>query len=82
VKPYLYPTLKLFEPKIEVFFILIDFYTRIYCSAYFYTNVSKHKSFYFQLTINHNQFFKLNLLIVIFCYRGYKVRILPVFEQK
>jgi len=34
----------------------IDFYIQSYCSTRFYSNVSKHKSLYFQLTFKHNQF--------------------------
>jgi len=52
-----------FHLKLEVgaFDSRNDFNTQIYCSAYFYMNASKRKSFYLQLTFNHNQFYKINI---------------------
>jgi len=39
---------------------IIDFYKQIYSSTHFYTNVSKHKSLYIQLTFNLNHFYIIN----------------------
>jgi len=44
----------------------IDFYTQIYSSTHFYTNVSKHKSLHLQLAFRHNQFYRINSLKINF----------------